>query len=90
MRGFDNEVRDHLAAEMAVKGVTIKTESDIAAIAKTDNGYTVTYQGGSMQDTGLVMYDERVPMTDGLEAKMPELNWAQKPRLKSMPIPRQI
>ena len=67
LRGFDNEVRDHLAAEMAVKGVTIKTESDIAAIAKTDNGYTVTYQDGSTQDTGLVMYATgRVPMTDGL------------------------
>ena len=76
---------------MAVKGVTIKTESDIAAIAKTDNGYTVTYQDGSMQDTGLVMYATgRVPMTDGLGLKMPELNWAQKARLKSMPIPRQI
>ena len=67
LRGFDNEVRDHLAAEMAVKGVTIKTESDIAAITKTDNGYTVTYQDGSTQDTGLVMYATgRVPMTDGL------------------------
>ena len=67
LRGFDNEVRDHLAAEMAVKGVTIKTESDIAAITKTDNGYTVTYQDGSTQVTGLVMYATgRVPMTDGL------------------------
>lgn len=67
LRGFDNEVRDHLAAEMAVKGVTIRTESDIAAIAKTDHGYTVTYQDGSMQDTGLVMYATgRVPMTNGL------------------------
>ena len=67
LRGFDNEVRDHLAAEMAVKGVTIKTESDIDAITKTDNGYTVTYQDGSTQDTGLVMYATgRVPMTDGL------------------------
>lgn len=67
LRGFDNEVRDHLAAEMAVKGVTIKTGSDIVAIAKTDNGYSVTYQDGSTQDSGLVMYATgRVPMTDGL------------------------
>ena len=67
LRGFDNEVRDHLAAEMAVKGVRIKTESEIATITKTDNGYTVTYQDGSTQDTGLVMYATgRVPMTDGL------------------------
>ena len=67
LRGFDNEVRDHFAAEMAAKGVSLKTESDIAAIAKTENGYTVTYQDGSTQDTGLVMYATgRVPMTDGL------------------------
>ena len=67
LRGFDNEVRTHLAAEMVVKGVNIKTESDIAAIAKTESGYTVTYQDGSTQDTGLVMYATgRVPMTDGL------------------------
>ncbi|HAT08164.1 MAG TPA: glutathione-disulfide reductase [Rhodobiaceae bacterium] len=67
LRGFDNEVRDHLAAEMVVKGVTIKTESDITAIIKTDNGYTVIYQDGSTQNTGLVMYATgRVPMTEGL------------------------
>ena len=67
LRGFDNEVRDHLAAEMAMKGVIIKTESDIAAITKTANGYTVTYQDGSTQNTGLVMYATgRVPMTEGL------------------------
>ena len=67
LRGFDNEVRDHLATEMAAKGVSIKTESDIASIAKTETGYTVTYQDGSTQDVGLVMYATgRVPMTDGL------------------------
>lgn len=67
LRGFDNEVRDHLATEMAAKGVSIKTESDIASIAKTESGYSVTYQDGSTQDTGLVMYATgRVPMTDGL------------------------
>jgi glutathione reductase (NADPH) len=67
LRGFDNEVRDHLAAEMTVKGVSIKTESDIAAIAKTTTGFTVTYQDGSTQETGLVMYATgRVPMTQAL------------------------
>ena len=67
LRGFDNEVRDHLAAEMTVKGVSIKTESDIAAIAKTATGFTVTYQDGSTQESGLVMYATgRVPMTQAL------------------------
>ncbi len=67
LRGFDDEVRAHLAAEMTAKGVFLKTESDIASIAKTATGYTVTYNDGITQDTGLVMYATgRVPMTDGL------------------------
>ena len=67
LRGFDNEVRDHTATEMAKKGVAVKTESDIATIARTDKGYTVTYKDGSTQDTGLVMYATgRVPMTQSL------------------------
>jgi len=67
LRGFDEEVRAHLAGEMAAKGVNIKTESDISAITKTDRGYTVTYKDGRTQETGLVMYATgRVPMTDGL------------------------
>ncbi len=67
LRGFDDEVRAHLAAEMTAKGVCLKTESDIASIAKTATGYTVTYNDGSTQDTGLVMYATgRVPMTEGL------------------------
>jgi glutathione reductase (NADPH) len=67
LRGFDNEVRDHLAAEMTAKGVAIKTESDIAAITKTDTGYSVTFKDGSSQEAGLVMYATgRVPMTHGL------------------------
>jgi glutathione reductase (NADPH) len=67
LRGFDDEVRDHTATEMAKKGVAIKTESNIAAIVKTVSGFTVTYKDGSTQDTGLVMYATgRVPMTQNL------------------------
>jgi glutathione reductase (NADPH) len=76
LRGFDNEVRDHLAAEMTAKGVTIKTESDIAAIRKAKTGYSVTFKDGSSQEAGLVMYATgRVPMTDalGLESAGVEL-----------------
>ena len=32
MRGFDDELRAHLHQEMVKKGVTIKTDSDIAAL----------------------------------------------------------
>ncbi len=67
LRGFDNEVRAHLHAEMAKKGVTIKTESDIAAITPQSDGYQVRFTDGTQQDTGLVMYATgRVPKTEGL------------------------
>ncbi|MFW2436444.1 MAG: glutathione-disulfide reductase [Parvibaculales bacterium] len=67
LRGFDNEVRTHLHAEMVKKGVNIKTESDIAAIAPQADGYQVSFTDGSQQTTGLVMYATgRVPKTQEL------------------------
>jgi len=71
LRGFDNEVRTHLHAEMVKKGVNIKTESDIAAITPQADGYQVSFTDGNQQTTGLVMYATgRVPKTQelGLEA----------------------
>ncbi len=67
LRGFDNEVREHLHAEMVKKGVNIKTESDIAAITPQADGYQVSFADGSQQTTGLVMYATgRVPKTQEL------------------------
>jgi len=67
LRGFDNEVRTHLHAEMLKKGVHIKTESDIAAITPQADGYQVTFTDGAQQTTGLVMYATgRVPKTQEL------------------------
>lgn len=67
LRGFDNEVREHLHAEMVKKGVNIKTESDIAAITPQADGYQVSFNDGSQQTTGLVMYATgRVPKTQEL------------------------
>lgn len=67
LRGFDNEVRTHLHAEMVKKGVNIKTESDVAAITPQADGYQVSFTDGSQQTTGLVMYATgRVPKTQEL------------------------
>jgi len=67
LRGFDNEVRTHLHAEMVKKGVNIKTDGDIAAITPQADGYQVSFTDGSQQTTGLVMYATgRVPKTQEL------------------------
>lgn len=67
LRGFDDDLRDSLALEMRNKGIDIRTESDIAALAKSDAGLSVTLKSGEVFDTGLVMYATgRNPNTAGL------------------------
>ena len=83
LRGFDNEVRDHVAAEMVAKGITIKTDSDISKIEPVDDGFNVTYQDGSSQTTGLVMYATgRVPMTDALGLEQAGVELGAKGEIK--------
>lgn len=83
LRGFDNEVRDHVAAEMVAKGITIKTDSDISKIEPVDDGFKVTYQDGSSQTTGLVMYATgRVPMTDALGLEQAGVELGAKGEIK--------
>ena len=83
LRGFDNEVRDHVAAEMVAKGITIKTDSDISKIEPVDDGFNVTYQDGSSQTTGLVMYATgRVPMTYALGLEQAGVELGAKGEIK--------
>lgn len=67
LRGFDDEVRAHVHAEMVKKNITIKTQADISEIAQSENGYELTFTDGTKAGTGLVMYATgRVPNTAGL------------------------
>ncbi len=67
LRGFDEDVRNHLRTEMEKKGITIRSETVIDSIEKTANGYTLTVNGGEVLETNLVMYATgRTPKTDNL------------------------
>ncbi len=75
LRGFDEDVREHLCQEMTKKGVTILSDTTIAAIEKsaeesdekTAKGYTLTLGNGDTLNTGLVMYATgRRPKTTGM------------------------
>ncbi|MBS0337976.1 MAG: glutathione-disulfide reductase [Proteobacteria bacterium] len=72
LRGFDAELGLKLAEEMAKKGITIRFESDFAALAKSaDGGITATLKDGGTLTAGAVMYATgRKPNTRnlGLEA----------------------
>lgn len=77
LRGFDDDMRDALALEMGKKGITVRTESDIAEIAKSGDGLAVTLKSGEVLEAGQVMYATgRNPNTAhlGLDAAGVELD----------------
>ena len=56
LRGFDRDVRDHLAGEIRKKGIDLRTDTNVTAIEATDNGYRLSLTDGQSLDTGLIMY----------------------------------
>ena len=71
LRGFDREVRDHVAQEMQKKGVNIVTDCDVDSIEKTDSGVRLKFVSGETGEYSGVLYATgRVPNTHhlGMEA----------------------
>lgn len=68
LRGFDRDLREHLAEEMPKKGVQLHFNTDIKAVEKLGEGrFKVTPNQGDPWETGLVMYATgRRPKTEGL------------------------
>jgi glutathione reductase (NADPH) len=68
LRGFDDDVRDFLTAEMEKKGVKILRNSVVRSIEKCENGYTLLLKGmDEFIETDLIMYATgRLPNTKGL------------------------
>ncbi len=67
LRGFDDEVRGHVAEEMIARGVNIHVGTDVASIEKTDHGLRVTCTNGTLTVVDTVIYATgRRPATAGL------------------------
>ncbi len=67
LRGFDGEVRGHVADEMIRKGVNLHLGTDVVEIAKKDDGLHVTCTNGSVKVVDEVVYATgRVPNTEDL------------------------
>ncbi len=56
LRGFDRDVRDHLAVEIRKKGIDLRTDTNVTAIEKVDDGYRLSLTTGETMETGLIMY----------------------------------
>jgi glutathione reductase (NADPH) len=78
LRGFDEEIRGFIAAEMRKAGVDLRLNADVASIVKTAGGLLVTLQDGSSLEADAVLYATgRVPLVAGLGLQA--LGIAQKP-----------
>ena len=67
LRGFDHELGEKLAEELAKKGVAVRLKTDPAALATSASGIEATFRDGAKEAFGLVLFATgRVPNTEGL------------------------
>ena len=67
LRGFDEDLRDDLTADLAKRGIALALDSKLARIDKTADGLAVTRAGGRTLTADVVMLATgRVPNTEGL------------------------
>jgi len=83
LRGFDQDLREHLAAEMARKGIHLHFKTDIERIDKTDAGdYRIHTEQGDPLAADLVMYATgRRPKTEGLGLENTAIETAEDGRI---------
>ena len=67
LRGFDDDVRHFLAAEMLKKGVDLRLNADVAGIERTAAGLRVSLRNGDKVEVEAVLYATgRLPNVAGL------------------------
>ncbi|MEB0138754.1 MULTISPECIES: glutathione-disulfide reductase [unclassified Undibacterium] len=67
LRGFDDDVRQFLAAEMRQAGVDLRLNTDVATIINSEDGLTVSLNNGQTIQVDTILYAiGRVPNIQGL------------------------
>jgi glutathione reductase (NADPH) len=67
LRGFDDDVRSFLAAEMVKHGVDLRLRTDVACVERSGGGLVVTLEGGESLPADAVLYATgRIPNVAGL------------------------
>ncbi len=56
LRGFDDDIRNHLAGEMKKKGIELRTQADVSAIERSGTGVRVTLNDGTGFGAGQIMF----------------------------------
>jgi glutathione reductase (NADPH) len=67
LRGFDEDLRNHLTAEMEKKGIDIRCNADVEKIERSGDGVRITLTDGERIGAGQIMYcTGRIPNIEGL------------------------
>lgn len=67
LRGFDNDIRDHLSEAMTNRGIDLRLNSTIKSIDKSAGGLKAFFQDGNSQEFDFILYATgRKPNTKGL------------------------
>ncbi|MFO0998150.1 MAG: glutathione-disulfide reductase [Alphaproteobacteria bacterium] len=67
LRGFDDDVRRHLAAEMAKKGIALRLETNLAKLERRGGALAATTTRGDVVEVDQVLFATgRIPHTAGL------------------------
>lgn len=67
LRGFDDDVRRHLADQMQGRGIDLRFEANVTALAKARSGLRATLSDGSQLEADLVLFATgRHPNSAGL------------------------
>lgn len=67
LRGFDNDIRHFISAEMVKAGVDLRLNADVANIIRKEDGLHITLNDGQEVIVDAVLYATgRVPLVEGL------------------------
>ena len=67
LRGFDPDVRSHLAQEMKKKGIDLRFDSNPAKIERREGGLTATLEDGATIEADVILYATgRAPNSSGI------------------------
>jgi glutathione reductase (NADPH) len=67
LRGFDDDVREHLTRELTLRGVKVRTRKIVAAVEKVDHGFDVALSDNEQLMVDLAMFATgRRPNVEGL------------------------
>ena len=68
LRGFDDDLRSHVAAEMAAQGIGLQVDTDLVDMERLEDGrFAVTDTRGARREFDQVLFATgRTPMTQGL------------------------